>query len=122
MTRRAILAHVNRDHDFELATDMQSLSRRSRRRTTVWYLSGIPAGTPWSNQFGWKSDELDKIADQALVEVDPAKRKAMYGEFVKIANTDIPVLMAMEQVFVSATRSQRAQRSQYAALAGYLLG
>ena len=97
------IARVNRDHDFELATDTNLYRGDPGVGTTIWYQSGVPAGTPWSNQFGWKSDELDKVTNQALTEIDPAKRKAMYGEFVKIANTDIPVLMAMEQVFISAT-------------------
>lgn len=96
------IAHVNRDWDFELATDTNLFRGDPGVGSTIWYQSGVPAGTPWSNQFGWKSDRLDKVVAEALVELDPAKRKAMYGEFAKIANDEIPVLMAIEQVFVSA--------------------
>lgn len=97
------LAHVDRDWDFELATDTNLYRGDPGVGTTIWYHSGIPAGTPWSNQWGWKSDELDRITDAALIELDPVKRKALYGDFVRIANTEIPVWMAIEQVLVSAT-------------------
>lgn len=100
------LAHVDRDWDFELATDTNLYRGDPGVGTTIWYHSGIPPGTPWSNQWGWKSDELDRVTDAALIELDPVKRKALYGEFVKIANTDIPVLMAIEQVLVSATNAR----------------
>ncbi len=96
------LAHVDRDWDFEMGTDTNLFRGDPGVGTTIWYHSGVPKGTPWSNQWGWKSDMLDKVTDEAIHELDPAKRKALYGEFVKIANTEIPVWMAIQQTFVSA--------------------
>ena len=52
---------------------------------------------------------LDKDVDDAkLIELDPVKRKAFYGDFAKIANTDIPVWMAVEQVFVTGSLQKHA--------------
>ncbi len=96
------IAHVDRDWDFDLATDTNLYRGDPGIGTTIWYQSGVPAGTPWSNQFGWKSEHMDALIGEALVELDPGKRKTMYGEFAKIANDEIPVYMAIEQVFVSA--------------------
>ncbi len=100
------IAHVNRDWDFELATDTNLFRGDPGVGSTIWYHSGIPPGTPWSNQWGWKSDELDRVTDAALVELDPAKRKALYAEFTKIGSSEIPVWMAIEQVMVSATNAK----------------
>lgn len=100
------LAHVDRDWDFELATDTNLYRGDPGVGSTIWYHSGIPPGTPWSNQWGWKSDALDRVTDAALVELDPGKRKALYGEFVKIANSEIPVWMPIEQVLISATSAR----------------
>jgi peptide/nickel transport system substrate-binding protein len=100
------LTHVNRDWDFDLATDTNLWRGDPGVGTTIWFRSGVPKGTPWSNQWGWKSEELDKDVDDALIELDPVKRKAFYGDFAKIANTELPVWMAVEQVFVSAVNSR----------------
>ena len=40
--------------------------------TTVWYRSGSPKGAPWTNQWGWQSDQNDKLIDAAAFEIDPA--------------------------------------------------
>ena len=37
----------------------------------------------------------------AATEVDPAKRKALYAQFVKEVNTELPVWMPIEQIFVT---------------------
>ena len=100
------LTKVMKDWDFDLCTDTGTFRGDPGVGTTIWYRSGIPAGTPWSNQWGWKNEQLDRVADAALTELDPAKRKQMYGEFARIANAEIPVWMAMEQVFVSAVSAR----------------
>jgi peptide/nickel transport system substrate-binding protein len=96
------LARVDRDWDFDMGTDTNLFRGDPGIGTTIYYHSGVPKGTPWSNQWGWKSAKLDKVTDEAIHELDPAKRKMLYGEFVKIANTEIPVWMAIQQTFVSA--------------------
>lgn len=100
------IAKVNRDWDFELCTDTNLYRGDPGVGTTIWFQSGVPAGTPWSNQFGWVSPQLDKLVGDALVETDSPKRKAMYGQFVKLATEEIPVFMALEQVFISVASAK----------------
>jgi peptide/nickel transport system substrate-binding protein len=93
---------VNTDWDFEICTDTGTYRGDPAIGSTIWYHSGIPPGTPWANQFGWKSEEYDRLSDEAAIELDPAKRKALYNRLAIIANTEVPVLMALEQNMVSA--------------------
>ena len=60
-------------------------------------------GAPWTNQFGWKSDRADALMDAAASEIDPAKRRALYADVVAEVNAGIPVLMAIERVFLTAS-------------------
>jgi peptide/nickel transport system substrate-binding protein len=67
----------------------------------VWYRSGQPKGSPWTNQWGWTSEAADKTIDDAASELDAAKRKALYAQFVTQVNTELPIWMAIERQFVS---------------------
>lgn len=97
---------VNREWDFDICTDTGTFRGDPAVGSTLWYRSGIPAGTPWSNQFGWKNEELDRLADAAAVETNYDKRRTMYGRIAVIANTEIPVWMALEQRMVSAVNAK----------------
>ncbi|CAN5569392.1 ABC transporter substrate-binding protein [soil metagenome] len=97
---------VNREWDFDVCTDTGTFRGDPAVGSTLWYRSGIPAGTPWSNQFGWKNDELDRLSDAAAVETNYDKRRDMYGRIAVIANTEIPVWMALEQRMVSAVNAK----------------
>ena len=97
---------VNQEWDFEVCTDTGTYRGDPAVGSTIWYHSGIPPGTPWSNQFGWKNEEYDRLSDEAAIELDPQKRKALYNRVAVIANTEIPVLMALEQLMVSAVNAR----------------
>ncbi|MFE1601058.1 ABC transporter substrate-binding protein [Methylobacterium sp. ID0610] len=97
------LATVYRDWNFDLATGWHQYRGDPAVSTTVWYRSGSPKGAPWTNQYGWQSDEVDRLVDAAATELDPAKRKALYAAWVKAVNDEIPVWMLTERSFLSAT-------------------
>jgi peptide/nickel transport system substrate-binding protein len=97
------LATVYRDWNFDLASGWHQYRGDPAVSTTVWYRSGSPRGAPWTNQYGWKNDAVDKLIDDAAAELDPAKRKALYAEWVKAVNAEIPVWMMIERTFLSAT-------------------
>jgi len=97
---------VNREWDFDLNTDTGTFRGDPAVGSTIWYRSGQAPGTPWSNQFGWKNEEYDRISDAAAIEVDPVKRKEMYHQLAIIANTEIPVWMALEQLMISAVNAK----------------
>jgi peptide/nickel transport system substrate-binding protein len=97
------LTTVYRDWNFDLATGWHQYRGDPAVSTTVWYRSGSPKGAPWTNQWGWQSDKIDQLIDQAATEIDPAKRKALYAEWVKAVNEEIPVWMITERQFFAAT-------------------
>jgi peptide/nickel transport system substrate-binding protein len=97
------LTTVYRDWNFDLATGWHQYRGDPAVSTTVWYRSGSAKGSPWTNQWGWQSDKVDQLVDRAAAELDPAKRKALYAEWVKAVNEEIPVWMITERQFFSAT-------------------
>ena len=105
------LKSVYNDWDFDLATGWHQYRNDPAVSTTVWYRSGQPKGAPWTNQWGWEDATIDKIIDDAATEVDPAKRKALYGNFVRRANTEIPILTPVEMIFVSAITAKARNHS-----------
>jgi peptide/nickel transport system substrate-binding protein len=95
------LRSVYNDHAFDLATGWHQYRSDPAVSTTVWYRTGSPKGAPWTNQWGNTDDVLDKIIDDAATEIDPVKRKGLYADFVRRANTELPIWMPIEQIFVS---------------------
>ncbi|MBN9250640.1 MAG: ABC transporter substrate-binding protein [Mesorhizobium sp.] len=97
------LKRIYDDWDFDLATGWHRFRGDPAVSTTVYYRSGAKKGVPWSNQFGWQSDEVDNLIDSAAFELDPAKRKELYGRLVDLVNADLPVWMATQRTAVSTT-------------------
>ena len=94
---------VYRDHDFDTANGWHQFRSDPAVSTMVWIRSGAPAGTPWTNQFGWQSDEMDAMIDAAAQELDPEKRAAMYHDIQRKAMEELPVIFAIEHPFISVT-------------------
>ncbi|WP_458766108.1 ABC transporter substrate-binding protein [Cupriavidus basilensis] len=97
------LSTVYRDWNFDLATGWHQYRGDPAVSTTVWYRSGSPKGAPWTNQYGWQSAKVDKLIDDAGSEINPARRKALYAEWVKEVNDELPVWMVTEREFYSIT-------------------
>ncbi len=105
------LKQVYDEHAFDLATGWHQYRNDPAVSTTVWYRSGQPKGAPWTNQWGWEDKTVDKTIDDAATEVDPVKRKALYAEFVKEVNTELPVWMPIEQIFVTVITARARNHS-----------
>ena len=97
------LSRTYKDWDFDLATGWHQYRGDPAVSTTVWYRSGSPRGAPWTNQFGWQSDQADKLMDDAASETDPAKRRALYADVVRVVDDGLPVYMAIERQFITAS-------------------
>ncbi|WP_407825810.1 ABC transporter substrate-binding protein [Azospirillum argentinense] len=97
------LTTIYRDWDFDLATGWHQYRGDPAVSTTVWYRSGSPKGSPWTNQWGWQNEAVDKLIDDAAAELDPVRRKELYAQWVKAVNDEIPVWMVTERQFLSAT-------------------
>jgi peptide/nickel transport system substrate-binding protein len=94
---------VYRDYDFDTANGWHQFRSDPAVSTMVWLRSGQAAGTPWTNQFGWQSDEMDTMIDEAASELDPAKRAEMYHAIQRKEMDEIPVIFAIEHPFISVT-------------------
>ncbi|QLH71637.1 ABC transporter substrate-binding protein [Rhodopseudomonas palustris] len=105
------LKQVYDEHAFDLATGWHQYRNDPAVSTTVWYRYGQPKGAPWTNQWGWEDPAIDKIIDDAATEVDPAKRKALYADFVTRANTELPIWMPIEQLFVTVITAKARNHS-----------
>jgi peptide/nickel transport system substrate-binding protein len=105
------LKQVYDDHAFDLATGWHQYRNDPAVSTTVWYRSGQPKGAPWTNQWGWEDPAIDKIIDDAATEIDPVRRKALYADFVKQANTELPIWMPIEQIFVTVISAKARNHS-----------
>ena len=97
------LSNVYKDWNFDLATGWHQYRGDPAVSTTVWYRSGSPKGSPWTNQWGWQSDGVDQLIDAAAFEIDPAKRRQLYADWVKQANGELPLWMAAERLLISVT-------------------
>lgn len=93
-------------HDFDLATGWHQYRGDPAVSTTVWLRSGSPAGAPWTNQYGWQSDTVDQLIDNAATEIDPEKRKALYAQLVEEVNTQLPLWFVTEREFISVVNKK----------------
>ena len=53
--------------------------------------TNIRKGVAWANMSGYKNPKVDELLVQAAVEANPEKRTALYHEFQKIVNEELPV-------------------------------
>ncbi len=95
------LRTIYNDHNFDLASGWHQYRSDPAVSTTVWYRSGSPVGAPWTNQWGWTDPTIDQIIDNAATELDVPRRRALYADFVRRAQTELPLWMPIEQIFVS---------------------
>lgn len=57
------------------------------------YLSdNIRKGVVWSNTQNYRNSKVDDILNRAAVEMDIAKRKALYSEFQRIVTDELPIV------------------------------
>lgn len=97
---------VYRDHDFDTANGWHQFRSDPAVSTMVWLRSGSPAGSPWTNQFGWQSDEIDGMIDAAASELDADKRAEMYHEIQARSMEELPVIFAIEHPFIGVANKK----------------
>ncbi|PWC12596.1 ABC transporter substrate-binding protein [Brenneria corticis] len=100
------LSAVYKEHNFDLATGWHQYRGDPAVSTTVWLRSGSPDGAPWTNQYGWQSDVIDKLIDDAASEIDAEKRRALYAQLVAEANEQFPLWFAIERQFLSVVNKK----------------
>ena len=96
---------VYTDHDFDLAIGSPVYRNDPAISTTILYQGGLPAGVPFSNQYGYDDPAMNKLITDAAQEINPAKRVQFYYEFQRKAMADLPLIPVAEFTFVTIARA-----------------
>lgn len=91
-------------HEFDLAVGSPVYRNDPAISTTILFRGGLPAGVPFSNQYGYDSAAMNAVIDRAAGAVDAAERTAAYREFQRIAAEDVPLVNVAEFTFVTVAR------------------
>lgn len=95
---------VYTEHAFDIAIAPPVFRGDPAISTTILVQSGIPDGVPFSNQGGYKNDELDALIAKAAETLDPAARIELYKQFQKKVAADLPLINVAEWGFITVAR------------------
>ncbi|MDH4986224.1 ABC transporter substrate-binding protein [Aminobacter anthyllidis] len=95
---------VYTDHAFDIAIAPPVFRGDPAISTTILVQSGIPDGVPFSNQGGYKNDELDSLIAKAAETLDAKARIELYKEFQKKVAADLPLINVAEWGFITVAR------------------
>jgi peptide/nickel transport system substrate-binding protein len=104
----AHLKAVYTDHAFDLAVGSPVYRSDPAISTTILFQSGLPAGVPFSNQYGFADPAMDALIAKAATEVDEAKRTALYKEFQVLAAETLPLVNVAEFSFITVANEKVA--------------
>ncbi|MGO4335318.1 ABC transporter substrate-binding protein [Labrys sp. KB_33_2] len=97
----AHLKAVYTDHAFDLAVGTPVYRQDPAISTTILFQSGIPAGVPFSNQYGYANPKTDALIAAAAIEIDPEKRAELYKQFQKLVVDDLALINVAEFSFIT---------------------
>lgn len=85
------------DYDFELASSWGNNQQDPQIGVEPQYWSKAASkGIPWQNATGYASAQADELLEQAQTELDTQKRVAIYQEFQRVAQRDLPLINLLE--------------------------
>jgi peptide/nickel transport system substrate-binding protein len=87
------LRRIYTDNDFDMTSNtLSALPDPTLGVQRVYWSKNIIKGVPFSNSSGYSNPEMDKVLEGAQTETDTEKRKNLFFEMQKIAQTDLPVI------------------------------
>ena len=92
-------------HEFDLAVGSPVYRNDPAISTTILYQSGVPAGVPFSNQYGYARAEMDGIINAAARAIDSGERTRLYRDFQELAARDQPLIHVAEFTFITVART-----------------
>ncbi|KAF1021617.1 MAG: Oligopeptide-binding protein AppA [Paracidovorax wautersii] len=93
----SFVKRVYTDYDFDIETGQWSPYLDPQIGVIRQYWSqSIAKGVPWTNASGYANPELDRLIEAVQVQADPARRVALFQQFQRIVQTDLPVLPLFE--------------------------
>ena len=93
------------DHAFDLAVGSPVYRNDPAISTTVLYQSGLPAGVPFSNQYGYANKTMDELIAKAASTLDAGQRASLYRDFQKLAGEEQPLIHVVEFPFITVSRT-----------------
>lgn len=100
----AHLKAVYTDHDFDITVATPVYRSDPAISTTILFESGLPAGVPFSNQYGYANADVDKLIKDAASTVDSDKRADLYKQLQKVVAADLPLINVAEFSFITVAR------------------
>jgi peptide/nickel transport system substrate-binding protein len=72
----------------------------------VYWSKNFKVGLPFSNGSHYNSPEADRLLEAASVEPDAARRRALFDEFQKLVDTDLPALnlVAWSEIIIASSK------------------
>jgi peptide/nickel transport system substrate-binding protein len=87
------IRRVFADYDFDLTLFPGSATNDPTIGLQRFYWSkAIARGAPFVNAWDYRNPEMDQVLEAAAIEVDPARRRALFDRFQVIAMHDLPLL------------------------------
>ncbi len=104
------IKRIYTDYDFDIAISSQINPTEPVLWTTRFFTTdGIRKGLPFYNATGYSNAELDALVEKIRTEIDPARRKALVGDFQKFTAHEAVLLPLVE--FDSVTLASPAVRN-----------
>ncbi|MEK1889854.1 MAG: ABC transporter substrate-binding protein [Phyllobacterium sp.] len=100
----AHLKAVYTDHAFDITVATPVYRSDPAISMTILFESGLPAGVPFSNQYGYANAEIDKLIKDAASTIDADKRAGLYKELQKKVADDLPLINVAEFSFITVAR------------------
>ena len=100
----AHLKAVYTDHDFDITVASPVYRGDPAISTTILFQSGLPAGVPFSNQYGYANPAVDELIAKAATTIDDAERANLYKEFQKAVVDDVALINVAEFSFITVAR------------------
>ena len=98
------LRRVYTEYDFGISQNfLFMLPDPSAGVQRLYYGPNIRPGVAFANASGYSNPVLDKLWEAALVEGDPAKRRAQFAEIQQIVQRDLPILNLFEMAFTTVS-------------------
>ena len=95
---------VYTDHAFDLAIGSPVYRNDPAISTTILYQGGLPAGVPFSNQYGFNDAAVNATMAKASETLDPSARAQLYREFQRQVAQSQPLIHVAEFTFISVVR------------------
>ena len=84
----------------------------------MFWSKNIVKGAPFTNGSGFSNPDADALLEAAQVEVDPAKRTALWHDFQRLAMTELPIVPLL-QLDMTAIVNQRVKNVVHGGLGVY---